>query len=99
MIEIENKIEEWHTNTFPNATEKAIQDKLIEECIELLHAIKDKDTNNIIEEIADVFIVSCSLLSRKGLSFNGVVTNKLEVNKKRVWGKEDSQGDRPRVKG
>lgn len=96
MKQIQRKILNWHLETFPNATEQAILDKLREEATELIEAIQPVNHKNIAEEIADVFIVSTALFGRCGVSFEDVVRYKLEINKERDWGKETENGDRPR---
>jgi len=96
MKTLQDQIVEWHISTFPNATTKAIEDKLIEELEELRLAVQFANDSAIAEEIADVVIVACSWLARYGLEFEQVVLDKLEINKWRKWGREIENGDRPR---
>jgi len=98
MDELQKEIVKWHKETFPNATKKAIEDKLAEECGELTSAAFFLTDDHVADEGADVVIVLCSLLDRMNLSLETIVRRKLEINKKRTWGKETSNGDRPRVK-
>jgi len=99
MKTLQDKIVKWHYVTFPNASIRAIEEKLIEELEELDHAITvTGNKKEIIEEIADVVIVACSWLARYGLDFEQTVLHKLEINKGREWGKETENGDRPREK-
>ena len=96
-MNIENYIHDWHTATFPNATEKAIIDKLKEECLELLDAIDKGDSTEIMREAADVLIVASSLGTRtKSGILSEHVAIKMAINESRQWGKENSEGDRPR---
>lgn len=95
MDEIQKDIVNWHKKTFPNATDEALNDKLAEESLELLEALV-LGQGDVVEEIADVFIVSCTFLDRHGLSFADFVAKKMEINKKREWGEEVKNGDRPR---
>ena len=103
MENLENKIIEWHKATFPNATFLAKRKKLLEECCELITALHFGNIQEALEEAADVFIVAVSLaMDRKefeeNVSMSLIIADKLEVNKKRQWGSEDKNGDRPRVK-
>jgi len=98
MKTLQDKIVKWHYVTFPNATNSAIEDKLVEELEELRLAIQFANVTGIAEEIADVVIVACSWLARHGLDFEQTVLHKLEINKGREWGRETENGDRPREK-
>jgi len=99
MKTLQDKIVKWHRATFPNASIRAIKNKLHEELNELDYAITvNGNKKEIVEEIADVVIVSCSLLARYGLDFEQTVLHKLEINKGREWGRETENGDRPREK-
>jgi len=81
--------------------EKAQRHKLIEECYEYITAIKDSDSNmeyraldrtkeelenNIISEIADVFIVS-SQLALNNPEIMKIVNYKIERTEKRIKSK------------
>ena len=104
MMDIEHKILEWHNLTFPRATNRAIIDKLQEEIQEAMESLVFGNLQQLLEECADIFIVACSLAARRDLfednvmSMSRVIADKLEVNKRRIWGKETENGDRPRVK-
>ena len=58
MIDIKKEVVSWHKETFPNATEKAITDKLLEEVSELMAEVLKKqmspqiDSHSIAEEVA-----------------------------------------------
>jgi len=97
MNDIQKEIVKWHKETFPNATEQAIFDKLIEEATELSE-IDEEYAEVTMDEIAYVIIVACSLLGRWGKDIDDVVNHKLFINKHRKWGKETANGDRPRDK-
>ena len=83
MKTLQDQIVEWHRATFPNATTKAIEDKLVEELEELRLVIQFANDSAVAEEIADVLIVSCALLDRYGLDLEQTVLDKLEINKGR----------------
>jgi len=98
MIEnIEKEVLNWQSSTFPNATKQAIFDKLHEEVGELYQETFLLHSKTA-EEIADVAIVSISLLNRMGTSLSAVIAAKLAINKDRTWGAETENGDRPRVR-
>lgn len=100
-MQIEKDIAEWHKETFPNATQGAILGKVREEAGELLDATYRGTIIEVLEEFADVFITISAFISRSEinwLSLEDIIEAKLNVNKKRQWGKETENGDRPRVK-
>ncbi len=98
MNKTNKEVIEWHMETFPNATKQAVLNKLREECLELVAAI-DGEYGHITEEIADVMIVSMAYVGRCKLrDLSDIIKFKLEINKNRAWGKETSDGDRPREK-
>ena len=49
---------------------------------------------NTIEELADVCIVGIALLNRIGSSLSECISNKMVINKARIWGPEDETGNR-----
>jgi predicted house-cleaning noncanonical NTP pyrophosphatase (MazG superfamily) len=103
MIEIERDIVLWHRATFPNANAKAVIDKLESELREAICELKFGDMQKLLEELADVYIVACSLANRRDLfednvTMTRVIQDKMNVNKARTWGEEDENGDRPRCK-
>jgi len=103
MTDIEKDIVNWHRATFPRATPEAILDKLKEEMIEAYESLAYGNVQNLLEEVADIFIVTCSLAARRELfednvTMARVIQDKMTVNKARVWGAETANGDRPRVK-
>ena len=95
---MQKQIVSWHNETFPNATEKAIENKLVEEAKELIEAICFCESPAIVEEVADVIIVASALLGRWEVDLETEVLRKLEINKSREWGIETQNGDRPRRK-
>lgn len=101
---LDEDIVSWHKKTFPDITMGELLLKLEEELRELSDA-KWKDGFNLMEESADVYIVSCALYyrfnSKTGLHFlslldglphevkTKIVSDKLSKNKKRKWHKVD----------
>ncbi len=101
MSTMQDDILIWHKSTFPNATKDAIFDKLCEEHMELADELA-KDVVNVgelLDEVADVYIVATSLANKFGVSLDGFIRSKMVINKKRTWGDEIANGDRPRNKG
>jgi hypothetical protein len=102
LLDIENQVMEWHRKTFPNATFDAIAMKFEEEYEEFCNAIDFTDSffqPETREEFADMCIVYMAGLNKLGLpSLSQLISDKLEINKKRKLGKETKNGDRPRKK-
>ena len=109
MRNIKEEILSWHKETLPNATEWAVVDKLVEEVEELNNALwaytrggrTAKSEAEMLDEIADVFIVATRYIDMRSegeVSILDIIEKKMERNKQRVWGPEDANGDRWRVK-
>ena len=101
MNQLEKRINKWHRETFPNATRKAVLLKLCEEMMELVEAISSGNDEWILNELSDVINVGIAFEGRYTTLKHGLhrwVAAKHEINRSRVWGKENSDGDRPRVK-
>lgn len=104
MTDIEQGIIAWHKETFPNATLDAKIDKLKEEVAELNGELFfAEDLQSVLEEVADVFIVAVAIAASRdhfeeNVSMSRVIADKMEVNRRRTWGNETENGDRPRVK-
>lgn len=104
MCDIERDVLKWHKNTFPNATIEAVQEKLEEEVGEFFEVVEKRDDAKPVEywdELADVIIVNMVFVNKTSngeICLADIIRRKLEINKKRQWGKETENGDRPRVK-
>lgn len=102
MKDLERSIIDWHVETFPNATEEAVIEKIAEELSEFICVVNGGsriDAPEYLDELADVFITHAVYLHRyKGISISDAVRRKLNICKGRSWGAETSNGDRPRVK-
>ena len=96
MKNLQSMIKKWHVETFPNATNKAILNKLQEEMLELDNEISSDA--NITDELPDVCIVILAYCARNDIDLEELVNKKMYINKARTWGKENSEGDRPRVR-
>lgn len=103
ISDIEKDVLEWHSKTFPKATIRAIVDKMYEEWREFddeaCRSGMDIFDGESAEEFVDMCIVFIAGRNKLNLSpLSELIRNKLEINKKRSWGKETENGDRPRVK-
>ena len=98
---------DWHKDTFPNATGEAVWAKLLEEghefWLELINHENQstKSETEMLDELADVFIVATRYIDMRSdgeVSILDIIEKKMERNKQRVWGPEEANGDRRRVK-
>lgn len=98
MKELEKQILEWSKSVFPNATQIAVERKLYEEFREArVEVFFRKDRKAAGMELADVVIVATRWLDQYGLSLVDCIAEKLEINRKRVWGPPDETGDRQKI--
>ena len=97
MDKIEKLVTDWHLETFPNATNKAILDKAYEEIREF-QAESIHGYDGMFNEAADIAIVLIALCSRNGKSLSDLISHKMEINKLRVFENEDSEGGKWRSK-
>jgi hypothetical protein len=62
---------------------------------------KGSSLKEYLNEVADVIITHIALINKASngeYNLSDIVRHKLNINKKRVWGPEIENGDRPRVK-
>lgn len=86
-------VRRWQHKTFPKATAKSATHHLSREARELLLDMEhEKSLEDVASELADVIILSVGIADQLGVDIERIVGEKLEINKKRVWGKPDSQG-------
>ena len=101
----DDKIVEWHTKTFPDATLDSQLLKLDEELKEVVDAQRNGEKEKSYDELADVYIVSVVLAKRfdsiTGKYFLGLleehpaqeslkrVEKKMKINAKRKWIKKN----------
>lgn len=102
--DIDKEIVEWSIKTFPDLTMEKQLVKLSHEIEELCEATRADDKEHVLEELADVYIVSRILADRFnnaiGRYFIGLLTEyptpkamkvveaKMEKNKARIWAKQ-----------
>lgn len=77
------KIARWHKKTFPKyEADRQIQ-KICEESIEFQEAYFFKDSDEALEEAADVIIASIGAMRFKDI--RELVNKKMKKNRRRVW--------------
>ena len=89
-------VREWGDATFGDRQQAdGIVAHLKKEVAELHEDILSGNTEHAKTEFADCFMLFLEAASHSGLSVNDLVTltyEKLEINKKRKWGKPDKDG-------
>lgn len=100
--ELQKMIAEWSRETFgggptpiPN-TEKerrwGMMAHFSKEFDELLGALKTNDPKRIGNELADCAMLLFDMADISGIDIGAAMLEKLEINKKRKWGKPDEHG-------
>lgn len=93
MREDQETISDWATSTFgePRDLESLVA-RLNEEMAELISAVNCGESIDVImNECADVYIVLCQLPDLCGYDLEGLVNQKMAVNRARTW-KTDGRG-------
>ena len=88
------KIIEWQKETFVDATPMSKLIHLIDEVNELKDALTHHVTNRR-HEFADCILLIFGAASVDGMSYVDIcraIDEKMEINKKRKWGKPDKNG-------
>lgn len=92
--QIFNDVISWQENTFGHATSLSKISHLAEELIELVADIREGSDNKRLE-FADCFILLYGAAAMDGMTFQDIcnaVSEKMEINKKRIWGAPDENG-------
>lgn len=96
MEQLFKEINLWAEKTFPDQTVEGKLNHLRKEIDELdVEVLNDMFSDNAKEELADCFILLFSVGYRMGLTLEDLITEmnkKLEINKKRKWGKINEKG-------
>jgi len=97
MGKLQLEIADWQDKTFPEANALSKMSHLAKEVIELnkalLHDTEMIHKEDLIaDELADCQHLLFGIASKCGISQYGITRNKFEINKKRIWGKPDSNG-------
>jgi NTP pyrophosphatase (non-canonical NTP hydrolase) len=93
MAESQHSISEWAEETFgPSGSDVRVAARANEEMAELLRAccMDDVSAEKKREEIADVVIVLCRLMTRLGGDLNKEIDRKMAVNRQRIWRRDGS---------
>lgn len=87
MINNQYEISAWADETFGTASSNArVAARANEEMAELLRALTSDDQHpNAAEEIADIVIVLCRLMTRLGKNFGEEIDRKMAINRVRKW--------------
>ena len=88
----QEQVGEWGERTFPHATLSSIFNHMAEEVAELLEAIRACDTDNIMEELADVQLMSIHIAHKLNRPLIDAVVNKFNECQTREWGEPDELG-------
>lgn len=86
MQRMQIDIDLWQRKTFPGGTAMAQYRHLCREVLELGKNIEDP------EEMADCVILLMGIASKAGVDLQEAVDVKMEINRKRRWGKPDQDG-------
>ena len=84
----------WQDKTFGEATPQSKLAHLDEELIELKEAIEAGSADQYLE-FADCFLLLFGAAAKAGMSYDDIceaIDSKMEINKKRKWGKPDKNG-------
>lgn len=100
MKKLIEDVVQFQRETFPSATHKSKLFHLLKEVEELIEELETFESGGgsmkrIESEYADCFILLIGSFSYAGFEYKDIeriVREKLEINKKRKWGKPDSNG-------
>jgi NTP pyrophosphatase (non-canonical NTP hydrolase) len=96
-----NDCTEWAKETFPTSTPITCLEHLKNEIEKELIPGIEKGCDNLPEEFADCFILLMQAAKRMDIPFFQILVAanaKMEINKKRVWGKPNEKGFTEHVK-
>jgi NTP pyrophosphatase (non-canonical NTP hydrolase) len=87
------EISDWQDETFPKANALSKMSHLAKEIIELNKTLVEPSSQmEIEEELADCQHLLFGIASKCGINLYEATRQKFEINKKRIWGKPDSNG-------
>jgi NTP pyrophosphatase (non-canonical NTP hydrolase) len=89
---IQDGIKTWADAKIPDRTPDGQMLHLEKELNELKVEWEVQDLDKAKEELADIVIVALNLAGQMGFDMEYEVLRKMEINKKRMWSKPDSQG-------
>lgn len=83
-------IVEWQRETFPKATTHSRKTHLSKELKELKTALDEGRIDWL--EVADVLFMIIALADGEDVDLEGLLEDKFDINKNRVWGEPDEDG-------
>ncbi len=90
------EIADWQDKTFPEANALSKMSHLAKEVIELNKALvsftHEEAVEDVSNELADCQHLLFGIASKRGINLYEATRKKFEINKKRIWGKPDSNG-------
>lgn len=95
------EVTKWQNETFPAATFFSQLSHLDDEIIELAIEFSSVERKNLSLEFADCFMLLFGAAAKAGMSYEEIykaINKKMEINKKRKWGKPDERGVYTHVK-
>ncbi len=87
----QKEIGEWGAKTF-NHDMSHLDSILTHLLIEAAELKTESDFSYIHNEVAEIFILLCSVAHVSGFSLERSVRDKMEINKRRVWKSPDQHG-------
>jgi NTP pyrophosphatase (non-canonical NTP hydrolase) len=92
MGELLKEITGWQDKIFTQATSISAATHLKRELTELVVDLINHDYENARLEMADCFILIAGVAHLSGVDLEAAVEEKMEINRKRTWGKPDKDG-------
>jgi NTP pyrophosphatase (non-canonical NTP hydrolase) len=92
MEALQLEIGDWQDATFTEATALSKMSHLAKEVIELNRVLKEGDSMEILDELADCQHLLFGIASKCGINLYAGTVAKFEVNKNRKWGEPDENG-------
>lgn len=100
FTEISQEITDWQDSVFTEATPLSAATHLQREVVELVFEIQKLkfqpanhlDTSALEKEIADCFLLIVGVAHLSGINLEAAIEEKMKINRRRIWGKPDSEG-------
>lgn len=86
LDEMQAEIGAWGDKTFPNSTVSSVAVHFEEEADEFLLAVRTSESvGEVVEEMADCFLLLLHFAHKNGFSLFDAAMEKMAVNRKRKW--------------
>jgi NTP pyrophosphatase (non-canonical NTP hydrolase) len=92
MNKLQSEIYDWQRKTFPDSNCSSMFHHLVKEIKELSNALENDNKDKVYEELADCMILLFGIAGLYRFDVESMIKAKMEINKKRKWGKPDSNG-------